>query len=370
MKTSQKPTARTLPLFRLARSKANSDGNRHGSDITSTPEEDCNHAGDAVESSQERGFIHQRFGCRTDASYIPTTTPGRGDEGKNPSHGNPLSHHGFMTIWQDVSGYQRQVWLERGRDYAFGSRAIIELINNQCEVLNIAIEDMKAMLQRQEKELTESDRLTSFQVQRIFKKEIESLQEHLNHRSDVDVLTKKVESKGLEIASIKSSLRTVEVVTAPTPIEQSEKTNQEVKLVELVEPEMREVEEREDYEDLELVEEDDDDENHFKRMVNEVTDENVTEGNRSKDDEPAPKSRRVEYYEPLINSRIRIVQAKLRRMEEEVKCYPYRDRRDESLGIPLDRNCAFCDAIGIHFSDACHQFRGGRTRYEIITQKK
>ncbi|VDO36486.1 unnamed protein product [Haemonchus placei] len=114
--------------------------------------------------------------------------------------------HEDMTEWGDVSGYQRQVWLKRKRDYASGPRAIIELIKNQCELLNIAIEDMKATLQRQEKELTEPVRLTSFQVQRILKKEIESLQEHINHRSDVDVLTKKVESQGVEIASIKSSL--------------------------------------------------------------------------------------------------------------------------------------------------------------------
>ncbi|VDO43858.1 unnamed protein product [Haemonchus placei] len=396
IKTSQKPTTRTLPLFRLASEEEEGDI-KLLIDLTRKRVQD---------QKQIRTEIDMAAISLQRQKKIATTLVTQWNHHKNEDSFISASAaeqmrltsqllrqaevtkerilrmgtrylimdlwHEDMTEWGDVSGYQRQVWLKRERDYAFGSRAIIELIKNQCEILNIAIEDMKAMLQRQEKELTESDRLTSFHVQGILKKEIESLQEHLNHRSDVDVLTKKVESQSLEIASIKSSLRTVEVVTAPTPIEQNEKSNQEVKLVELVEPEVREVEERENYEDLELVEEDDDDddENHFKRMVNEVTDENVTGGNWSKDDEPASKSRRVEYYEPLINSRIRIVQAKLRRMEEKVKCYPYRDRRDESLGIPLDRNCVFCDAIGIHFSDACPQFRDGRTRYEIIIQKK
>uniref|UniRef100_A0A7I4Z4Z7 ELMO domain-containing protein n=1 Tax=Haemonchus contortus TaxID=6289 RepID=A0A7I4Z4Z7_HAECO len=51
--------------------------------------------------------------------------------------------HEDMTEWETFLVI-RQVWLKRKRDYAFGPRAIIEMIKNQCELLNIAIEDMKA----------------------------------------------------------------------------------------------------------------------------------------------------------------------------------------------------------------------------------
>ncbi|VDO32213.1 unnamed protein product [Haemonchus placei] len=59
----------------------------------------------------------------------------------------------------------------------------------------------------------------------------------------------KVESQGLEIASIKSSLKTVAVVIASTPVKQSVGTNQKV------EHDVREVKEEEGYEDSELVKE-------------------------------------------------------------------------------------------------------------------
>ncbi|KAK5980173.1 hypothetical protein GCK32_010981 [Trichostrongylus colubriformis] len=265
-----------------------------------------------------------------------------------------------MTKWGD---FDRQDWLNREREYAFGPDAILELVTNQCEMLTIEIKDMSVMLERQEKELKESDHLTSSQVQRILRKEIESLQCSFQLRSDLDALKEKVDAKRAEIDSLKECTRSEEDSVA-TSLEEIDEVGETMDR-DTVMTEEREDEERH----FEMEDEEDDDESYWRKMVREVNYESSEDEYWSERDEPSPKVRKMEGPSEIISRRIIRLRAHLLRMEHDLERFPFRDRRDESLGVPPWRICAFCGAEGIHFSDACPHVRDGDTRLDIVYEK-
>ncbi|KAK5967024.1 hypothetical protein GCK32_020770 [Trichostrongylus colubriformis] len=256
-----------------------------------------------------------------------------------------------MTKWGD---FDRQDWLNREREYAFGPDAILELVTNQCEMLTIEIKDMSIMLERQEKEMKESDHLTSFQVQRNLRKEIELLQGSFQLRSDLDALKEKVHAQGAEIKSLECTRSREDSVA--TPFEEIDEDGEKMDR-DTVMTEEREDEERH----FEMDDEEDDDESYWRKMVREVNYESSEDEYWSERDEPSSKIRKMEGPSEIIRSRITGLRAHLLRMEQDLKRFRYRDRRDESLGVPPWRICAFCGAEGIHFSDTCPQVRDGDT---------
>ncbi|KAK5979538.1 hypothetical protein GCK32_011486 [Trichostrongylus colubriformis] len=99
-----------------------------------------------------------------------------------------------MEKWGEASSFEKQVFYEFEREYAFGTEAIRNLIITQRDVLDIEIKDMKAVLAQQEREMKEGESITSTQVQRIVRKEIESFRQ-----SEVDALKRNVEEHEAEI---------------------------------------------------------------------------------------------------------------------------------------------------------------------------
>ncbi|KAK6057531.1 hypothetical protein COOONC_04950 [Cooperia oncophora] len=281
------------------------------------------------------------------------------------------SWHEYMTQYGESSGFGRQNWLKRERDYPFGPEAILELMTNQRDVLNIEIKEMTAMLQRQEKEMREKHELTSFQVQRIVRKEIESLQNQIESMAELDRRKKK------EVAN-EPPQDDVQREAPPS----GDKTD-------------------ESEGEAQVVDEENDDEAHWKRMVREVTEktsfessgqaemsaelsqENPTMSAESSyehpavsadsshenptDEEPTPK-KRADWHTAITN-RMSFLEEKRNRMQHDLSRYPYRDRGDRSLGIAPWTRCAFCEEEGDHFSDACPRVRDGDSRYDIVNQK-
>ncbi|KAK6764832.1 hypothetical protein RB195_024959 [Necator americanus] len=100
-------------------------------------------------------------------------------------------------------------------------------------------------------------------------------------------------------------------------------------------------------------------------MVNEVADP-------SNDDEPV-KTRRVHDdspRDPSVFDRASQLGDKITQMERDLEYFPFTDPGDRCAGLQTTMRCAFCDAEGEHFSDACPMFRSGDERFDITRAKR
>ncbi|KAK6030577.1 hypothetical protein OSTOST_03283 [Ostertagia ostertagi] len=268
----------------------------------------------------------------------------------------------YITEWGEASSFGRQDFIARKRDYAFGPEAIRDLITTQRDILDIEITDMKAMMERQEREMKEKDPLTSMHVQRI------------RSERNRDALRRKMDEQQSEMMLLQETMATK---TTPALTEEQEDNDQEL---ENEEDEIEEFDGEEGPDNL------DNDDCYWNNMVSEVTDETSNEDEASNEDgtskEGVPSnhglpskdsindSYKVELPAPSIHSTVREVEEKLLQMRVHLNRFPFRDRRDKSQGISRKRTCAFCGARGVHFSDACPFVRNGDTRYNIIDRKE
>ncbi|KAK6058646.1 hypothetical protein COOONC_03780 [Cooperia oncophora] len=237
--------------------------------------------------------------------------------------------HEYMTKSGHASASGRQSFLERSRDYSFGSEAISELVASHRTVLDFAVTEMSAMLHKQENELKEKDRLTSSQVQRIVRKELELLQTQLSSRPQIE---NTVDAQSPNKIPHSSPQKNVEQTPSVEPLEDSDPEET---------PGLPESQEEEDRHQ-------EDDDSYFNRMVSEVADANGASESpnpTSDGDEPSPKLRVVD-SDTILSSRIRRIEEKVERMKEDLKHFPFRDRRDRSEGVHPWRTCAFCDEQG------------------------
>ncbi|KAK6031236.1 hypothetical protein OSTOST_02610 [Ostertagia ostertagi] len=268
----------------------------------------------------------------------------------------------YITEWGEASSFGRQDFIARKRDYAFGPEAIRDLIITQRDILDIEITDMKAMMERQEREMKERDPLTSMHVQRIVQKEIEGLKGQLTSRTELDALRRKVDEQQSVMMLLQETNRakTTQGFNDEQEDSEPELGNEEGDIGE--------------FDDEGRPNNLDNDDCYWDRMVSEVTEETSNEDETSNCDLPrkesANENRKVEFLVPSIHSTVREVEEKLLQMRVHLNRFPFRDRRDKSQGISRKRTCAFCGARGVHFSDACPFVRNGDTRYNIIDRKK
>ncbi|KAK5969775.1 hypothetical protein GCK32_007425 [Trichostrongylus colubriformis] len=258
-----------------------------------------------------------------------------------------------MEKWGEASSFEKQDFFECAREYAFGTEAIRDLIITQRDVLDIEIKDMKTVLAHQERELKEGESITSTQVQRIVRKEIESLRP-----SEVDALKRNVEEHEAEII-----LRRRESDAKSTGEATEEQYSSEM------DSESKEDCARETADENRQTDDPDDDECYWRRMVREVAEGTSDEEIPSRAEEPTLKSRKIESSPRPTLIQMEEVRERLARMRFDLSRFPFRDPRDPSFGISPSRVCAFYMAEGVHFSDACPFFRDGNARRRLINKR-
>ncbi|XGW17279.1 hypothetical protein V3C99_002131 [Haemonchus contortus] len=113
----------------------------------------------------------------------------------------------YIMELNDESESQKKEFLTRKREYPFGTDEIKELVISQRDLLNTEIEDMKELLESREREVKSLIPTTSFQVQRILEKKLESFQDQLAFsRLELENLSKAVEAQKLEMAELGKEL--------------------------------------------------------------------------------------------------------------------------------------------------------------------
>ncbi|KAK6060398.1 hypothetical protein COOONC_01945 [Cooperia oncophora] len=239
-----------------------------------------------------------------------------------------------MTKCGHASASERQRFLERSRDYSFGSEAISELVASHRTMLefrgNGDVSYATQAMKRNEGERPpyEFSSPENYHKSRTLRK--------------LKVLTRYPHSSPQE---------DVETDTLSSACEDSEP---EESL-----PERHEEEDRDTPGGRRQC--------YFNRMGERMF--LVADANRASEspnptsdgDEPSPKFRVVD-SDTILSSRIRRIEEKVERMKEDLKHFPFRDRRDRSEGVHPWRTCAFCDEQGTHFSDACSRVRDGDAR--------
>nr|CDJ97415.1 unnamed protein product [Haemonchus contortus] len=219
----------------------------------------------------------------------------------------------YIMELNDEPESQKKEFLTRKRKYPFGTDEIKELIISQRDVLNAKIEEMTELLESQEREE---------------KKKLVIVEEHRVEVAPVRVHEKGEES---EAGGLVDDRHYWEIMVNEVAEQSSDDT--------------RDGEESSDDEYRPVDDEESNDDKY-----------------QSKNGEPSPKGRRIEASEPPIRK-------KWRKMVDDLKRFPFRDRRDQSLGVSAWRRWAFCGAEGDHYSDACPRIRNGNVRLRIVEER-
>ncbi|EYC45479.1 hypothetical protein Y032_0426g1253 [Ancylostoma ceylanicum] len=253
------------------------------------------------------------------------------------------------------------------------NETVLELINRQKRLLEAQIREMEAFLGRQEKALNDEYARVDDRVSTVMKREFELLHDRLDGRANdqVEVLIDILNAQKEEMQQLKQTIQRMEQssnVEAAAPDDaitvnvNASRTQRSLsgEKVHLAAEQHSLNEEGEDY---------------WSRQVNEVADP-------SNDDEPAVKTRRVHDDSPRVPSsrvpsprvpsildQINDLEEEITQMERDLEYFPFRDPDDRCESLLTTMRCAFCDAEGEHFSDACLVFRSGDERFDIIRAK-